>query len=161
MSFVVPAPYATSAALNKLKNANFIAKLLRLTKQDDILFSCHLKMQDGQSRPNVIDIGPLQVAISDTYINTTTRKRSTTKRTPGLITIEMIQVAPDKRGKGHAAHMMKGLCQLADQMDVYLRLQPLATHESPIQDAELTAWYARLGFTTPDGLFWVREPHKR
>lgn len=66
----------------------------------------------------------------------------------GVITLDMLKVEPDTRGRGLGRAAMKRLLALADRLLVPVRLHAMSLcRDGPGPDQQqLEAWYARLGF---------------
>lgn len=144
----------TDAHLVKSQHAMFISNLSRLVGGLRPMFI------NGSQHPSTFTKQDVTVSVSDTSRNTKTDKKGTS-HSYGTFTIEYVENAvygkPGSRA-GQATAVLGQLCVLADKWNVSLRLRPMAVDDGPMDDAALTAWYMRLGFTEHDGLYLVRPP---
>lgn len=51
-----------------------------------------------------------------------------------------------EQGKGIGSRILRELCELADQYDVSLYLEPAPDKDSNLNHDELVAWYSKFGF---------------
>jgi len=83
---------------------------------------------------------------------------------PGLLMTRLL-VPRGLRRQGYGNKLLKRVCIAADASETIIYVQPSPYPDSPLQFAELVAWYERHGFKrAPNGL-WVRlhatHPEKR
>lgn len=60
--------------------------------------------------------------------------------------VSHVETDPRHRGKGHATHMMRKVCQQADAVGLSLVLEPKPYDDEPMDRNALESFYTRLGF---------------
>ena len=148
----MPALFHTAKGLTQQQHAWFLWAL-----QNKVGDLKPAMMIDGQVWEQTYYMDGTRVALSDTERNTKTDKKGK-RHSFGTVTVEFIATDEEQQCQGAATHQLNALGKLADKWNITLRLRPLAQDASPLNDAQLTAWYQRLGYTGHDGLYLVRLP---
>ena len=143
---------ASEKALTKSQHSFFLWALQRLVGPLQ-----PARMVGGQVWEQTYTMAGTQVALSDTERNTRTDKKGQ-RHSYGTLTVEFIATEPGQQRQGAATHQLKALGKLADRWNIRLRLRPMAHESSPMNDAQLSAWYQGLGYTEADGLYLTRLP---
>lgn len=149
------APFHTSKGLIQSQHQWFLWAL-----QNKVGTLKPAMMCDGQVWEQTYYMDGTRVALSDTERNTKTDKKGK-RHSYGTVTIELLATDADQQGQGAATHQLNALGKLADKWNITLRLRAMAQDGGPMTDAQLTAWYQRLGYAGKDGLYLTRLPREQ